>query len=99
MGLFVSAPVAASDGQRLLEACAAVGLEAVLVVHDRHRAPTEAALAQIDYALLSVDVIGGSSKSFIEPELATFSDTLRRAPRLRWLQACSAGMDRGLYSE
>lgn len=99
VGLFVSAPVAASDGQRLLDACAAAGLEAVLVVHDRSRAPTESELMRIDYALLSVDVIGESSKSFIEPELATFSDTLRRAPRLRWLQVCSAGMDRGLYSE
>jgi D-2-hydroxyacid dehydrogenase (NADP+) len=97
--ILVSAAVAASDGPGLVAACAQAGVEAQLLLHDRQRPLSPAELERIDCALLSVDVIGDSSKSRIDPELATFSDTLRAAPHLRWLQVCSAGMDRPLYGE
>jgi D-2-hydroxyacid dehydrogenase (NADP+) len=98
-GIFVSQSVASSDGAALLRTCGQAGLPGHLVVHDRTRPPSPAELASIRIALLSVDVIGLSSKTKLEPELATFVDTLYAAPNLQWLQVCSAGMDRPFYAE
>ncbi len=99
MGLFVSAQVADSDGLALIQACKAAGVKADLIVHDSNTKPSDDKLQRITCALLSVDVIGNSTKSHEEPELATFSVSLRAAPELRWLQVCSVGTDRALYSE
>lgn len=98
-GIFVSQEVALSDGAALLDLCTQTGLTAKLVVHDRHQTPSPDALQRIRVALLSVDVIGKSTKSLHEPEMQTFIDTLKKAPNLQWLQVPSAGMDRPFYSE
>ncbi len=98
-GILVSEPVARSDGARLLEAGRQAGFDAVLVVDRPGETPSAGSLALIRFALLSVDVIGLSSKTLAGPELASFVDTLRAAPDLRWLQVPSAGMDRPFYAE
>lgn len=97
--IFVSQEVALSDGAALLDLCTQTGLTAKLVVHDRHETPSPDVLQRIRVALLSVDVIGKSTKSLHEPEMQTFIDTLKKAPNLLWLQVPSAGMDRPFYSE
>lgn len=99
LGILVSAPVVASDGARLLQACLDAGHPAELLVLDHNRPLSPAEAARIHCALLSMDVMGNSSKTALEPALAGFYETLRHAPNLRWLQVCSAGMDRDIYSE
>lgn len=98
-GIFVSQAVALSDGAAFLDLCSQAGLTAELVLHDRHQSPSPELLQRIRLALLSVDVIGKSTKSLHEPELQTFIDTLKAAPNLQWLQLPSAGMDRPIYGE
>ena len=98
-GILVSQEVARSDGAAVLELCAQSGFTAELVVHDRSQRPSIQVLQRIRLALLSVDVIGKSTKSLHEPELQTFIDTLQAAPHLQWLQVPSAGMDRPFYGE
>lgn len=95
----MSAPVAASNGAALIQACKDAEIAAELIVHDSSSTPSNEILQRINCALLSVDVIGESSKNHEDIELATFSDTLRNAPELRWLQVCSTGTDRKLYSD
>ena len=91
--------MAQSDGEELLATSREAGLRADLVVNPVGRPLPPATLDRIDFALLSVDVIGMSSKTVLEPELASFVETLRAAPNLRWLQVPSAGMDRPFYAE
>ena len=98
-GILVSQEVALSDGPALLGLCSQAGLTAELVAHDRHQTPAPEVLQRIKLALLSVDVLGKSTKSLHEPELQTFIDTLKAAPHLQWLQVPSAGMDRPFYGE
>ena len=98
-GILVSQEVARSDGAAVLELCAQSGFRAELVLHDRNQPPSVQVLQRLRLALLSVDVLGSSTKSLHEPELQTFIDTLRAAPQLQWLQAPSAGMDRPFYGE
>jgi D-2-hydroxyacid dehydrogenase (NADP+) len=99
LGIFVSQEVQRSEGDALAALCASVGVTAELVVHDSHSPLDAAALQRIRLALLSVDVIGKSTKTKLEPEMQTFVQTLRTAPNLEWLQVPSAGMDRPLYDE
>lgn len=98
-GIFVSKEVARHEGAALLELCAGAGVQAHLVIHDRQVPPDAEALHGIRVALLSVDVIGRSTKTVLEPEIQTFVETLRAAPKLEWLQVPSAGMDRPFYGE
>lgn len=98
--ILVSPKVARSSGSRILELARAGGLEeARLVVLDAHEVPPAAERERIGIALMSFDVIGGSSKTVTEPQLATFFETVRGAPQLRWMQAPTAGLDRPLYRE
>jgi phosphoglycerate dehydrogenase-like enzyme len=99
VGILVSEEVARSDGKQLLAICAEIGLPAELVVNRVGQPLPPAALDRIGFALLSVDVIGLSSKTALAPELAAFMETLRCALNLRWLQVPSAGMDRPFYAE
>ena len=98
-GILVSEVVAQSDGAALLAICSEIGLPADLIVSRAGRPLSPAALDRIGFALLSVDVIGMSTKSVYEPELATFVEALLAAPNLRWLQVASAGMDRPFYAQ
>ena len=98
-GILVSQEVALSDGAALLDLCTQAGLAAELVVHDRHQSPSPDVLQRIRLALLSVDVIGKSTKLLHEPEMQAFVDTLKAAPNLQWLHVPSAGMDRPFYAE
>ena len=99
VGILVSETVARSDGGPLLATCEEIGLPAALVVNRVGKPLAPAALERIGFALLSVDVIGLSSKTVHGPELAAFVQALRSAPNLRWLQVPSAGMDRPFYAE
>ena len=99
VGILVSEEVARTDGEQLLSICAGIGLPAALVVNPVGRALPPEELERISFALLSVDGIGMSSKTFLAPELAAFVATLRAAPNLRWVQVPSAGMDRPIYTE
>ena len=99
LGIFISQEVARQEGAALLALCAGVGVQAHLVVHDREWAPADENRRSIRLALLSVDVIGKSTKMVLEPEIETFVETLRAAPGLRWLQVPTAGMDRPFYGE
>ena len=83
-GILVSQEVARSDGAAVLELCAQSGFTAELVLHDRNQPPSVQALQRLRLALLSVDVLGSSTKSLHEPELQTFIDTLRAAPQPNW---------------
>ncbi len=96
LGLLVSDVVAQSDGERLL---AAAGGPAELAVVRVGEPLPQSTLDRVAHALLSVDVIGLSSKSVHGPELESFLEALRACPRLRWLQVPSAGMDRPFYAE
>ena len=99
LGILVSKEVERADGKQLLATCAGIGLPAELIVNRVGQPLPPAALERIGFALLSVDVIGMSSKTVLAPELASFVATLRSAPNLRWLQVPSAGMDRPVYAE
>ncbi|MGD9942853.1 MAG: D-2-hydroxyacid dehydrogenase [Burkholderiaceae bacterium] len=98
-GLFVSRRVAREVGQRLLDAARAAGMDAELIEYDSAALPGAAALGRISCALLSIDLLGRSTKTYLEPQLQTFFDVLRAAPNLQWLQVSSAGMDRPVYGE
>jgi D-2-hydroxyacid dehydrogenase (NADP+) len=98
--ILLSPKVAQSCGQRILELARGAGLpHAELVVLDAECAPDASTLAKIGIALMSFDVIGGSSKTVTEPQLAVFFDTVRASEHLRWMQAPSAGLDRPIYRE
>ena len=99
LGIFLSQEVQRSESAALVALCASAGVTAELIVHDRDTPPDARALQSIRLALLSVDVIGKSTKTMLEPEMQSFVQTLRDAPNLQWLQVPSAGMDRPLYDE
>jgi D-2-hydroxyacid dehydrogenase (NADP+) len=99
-GILVSPKVAQASGPRILELARAAGLaQAQLFVLDSDRMPDAHVREQIGIALMSFDVIGGSSKTVTEPQLAVFFDTVRASEHLRWMQAPSAGLDRPIYRE
>ena len=99
IGILISQEVAHTSGAALLEQCKQNGLKVDLILHDRTQTPSTEALQKIRWALLSVDVIGKSTKSLHEAELQTFINTLQAAPHLQWLQVPSAGMDRPFYGD
>lgn len=57
------------------------------------------ALLQIDAALISRDVTGLSTKHEVSDSLERFYQVLRSAPRLKWVHAHSAGLDRPIFGE
>ena len=72
-GILVSQEVAHSDGAALLDQCKQNGLNVELILHDCTQTPSAEALQKIQWALLSVDVIGKSTKSLHEAELLCVS--------------------------
>lgn len=52
-----------------------------------------------DFAFMTREVTGKSSKNDQTPELRDFEIVLRRSPRLRWLQIHPAGAERPIYRE
>jgi phosphoglycerate dehydrogenase-like enzyme len=52
-----------------------------------------------DFAFMTREVTGKSSKDNPTPELRDFEIVLRRSPRLRWLQIHPAGAERPIYRE
>lgn len=56
-------------------------------------------LSDADFAFMTREVTGKSSKNNQTPELRDFEIVLRRSPRLRWLQIHPAGAERPIYRE
>ncbi len=52
-----------------------------------------------DFAFMTREVTGKSSKDNQTPELRNFEIALRRTPKLRWLQIHPAGAERPIYRE
>ena len=52
-----------------------------------------------DFAFMTREVTGKSSKNNQTPELRDFEIVLRRSPKLRWLQIHPAGAERPIYRE
>lgn len=97
--VLVSRHVADEAGAMLVEGCARAGLRAELLVHEAGKPLDEGQRQRIEASMLSVDIIGQSSKTKLDPALASFIEVLTSAPSLKWLQVCSAGMDRPFYAE
>ncbi|WP_144636162.1 D-2-hydroxyacid dehydrogenase [Bordetella genomosp. 13] len=97
--MLVSRPVAEAAATLLSESCAQEGLRAELLVHDVDHPLDARDLERVEAALLSVDIIGESSKTALDPNLSAFVAALAAAPSLKWLQVCSAGMDRPFYAD
>lgn len=80
-----------------LQAAAGGGLRFVVVEPDRP--PGAAELGEVDIALMSLDVIGLSTRTELTPGMVRFSDALRAAPGLRWLHVPTAGVDRPVFQQ
>ena len=62
-------------------------------------APGKDPLSDVDIAFVSRDVTGRPTKHEVLPDTQHFYDLLLQAPRLRWVQIHSAGVDRPVYLE
>jgi D-2-hydroxyacid dehydrogenase (NADP+) len=80
-----------------LRAAGGADLRFALADTERPLSPRE--LAEVDIALLSLDVIGPSSRTVLSPLMQLYSDQLRAAPRLQWLHVPTAGVDRPIFQE
>ncbi len=56
-------------------------------------------LAEVDIALMSLDVIGVSTRSGLTPYMQFYSEQLRATPNLQWLHIPTAGADRPIFQE
>jgi D-2-hydroxyacid dehydrogenase (NADP+) len=56
-------------------------------------------VAEIDVALMSLDVVGQSTLATSTPYMELFSQHLRAAQGLQWLHVPSAGVDRPIFQE
>lgn len=56
-------------------------------------------LAEVDIALMSLDVIGQSTKTGLTPYMQFFCDQLLATPALQWLHVPTAGVDRPVFQE
>ncbi|CAN5143915.1 hypothetical protein BH09PSE6_BH09PSE6_11510 [soil metagenome] len=99
IGILVSQAVADADGADLLAAARAAGLDPAIVISEPGRTLSKQELDSVQFALVSVDVIGMTTMARMEPALSTMFDTLLAAPNARWMQVPSAGMDRPAYAE
>ena len=94
--LLVSPPVHEEFGDTL-RAIGGEGLQ--LLVADAARPPTAQQLADVDIALVSLDVIGTSTKHDLTPYMQFYCDLLLAAPRLQWMHVPTAGVDRPIFQE
>jgi phosphoglycerate dehydrogenase-like enzyme len=53
----------------------------------------------IDVAFITRDITGASTKTNVLPALARCYEMLRASPKLQWVHAHSAGLDRPIYAE
>jgi phosphoglycerate dehydrogenase-like enzyme len=94
--LLVSPPVHQEFGDTLR----AIGGDALqLLVADAQHPPTPQQLAQVEVALVSLDVIGHSTKTDLTPYMHWYSELLRAAPGLAWMHVPTAGVDRPIFQE
>lgn len=56
-------------------------------------------LARVDIALMSLDVIGTSTRTELTPAMQDFGELLRAAGQLQWLHVPTAGVDRPVFQE
>jgi phosphoglycerate dehydrogenase-like enzyme len=61
--------------------------------------PDDASRQDADIAFVSRDVTGRSTKHDLTQETRRFYDAMLSAPKLRWVQAHSAGVDRPVFME
>jgi D-2-hydroxyacid dehydrogenase (NADP+) len=52
-----------------------------------------------DISFVTRDITGASTKTNVLPTLARYYEMLRASPRLQWVHAHSAGLDRPIYAE
>ncbi|QBK04897.1 D-2-hydroxyacid dehydrogenase [Hylemonella gracilis] len=78
---------------------AAGGAKLRFVFADTERPLSARELAEVDIALMSLDVIGPSSRTVLSPLMQLYSEQLRAAPGLRWLHVPTAGVDRPIFQE
>jgi phosphoglycerate dehydrogenase-like enzyme len=52
-----------------------------------------------DISFITRDITGASTKTKVLPTLARYYEMLRASPRLQWVHAHSAGLDRPIYAE
>ncbi|MES2184894.1 MAG: D-2-hydroxyacid dehydrogenase [Pseudomonadota bacterium] len=100
--LLVSARIRDAFGDALCAAGAAgaAGGSALrLAVSDVHQPLSPQQLSEVDIALMTLDVIGLSTKMALTPGMQFFSEQLRAAPRLQWLHVPTAGVDRPVFQE
>ena len=97
LGVLVSSEVARIAGEQIQTAFKQTGIQSQLIILSPHDPLTEAHMQGIHCALMSVDLIGNSSKHTLDPYFQNFVDMVMQAPQLRWLQVCSAGMDRSFF--
>lgn len=84
--LLLSTPCRERLGERIREAAAGMPLQFV--------GTTE---GDADWAFVSRDVTGLSTKDEVLPDTQRFYDAMERSPSLRWVHVHSAGADRAIY--
>ncbi|MBL0419921.1 D-2-hydroxyacid dehydrogenase [Ramlibacter sp. AW1] len=94
--LLVSPRIARDFGAEL-RAAGGPGLH--LAVVDAAMPLSPGQLEEVDVALVSLDVIGLSTKTVLTPYMRLFCEQLLGAPRLRWMHIPSAGVDRPVFQE
>jgi D-2-hydroxyacid dehydrogenase (NADP+) len=97
-GILVSDEVAKEYGPAIFSAYDDPNQPIELLIVDGDKALTSDQTDRARVALLSVDVMGSSTRSYDDPKLKHFSEIVLRAPNLEWLQICASGVDRALYS-
>lgn len=98
VGILVSSEVARIAGEQIQKAFRQTGVQSQLIVLSPQDKLSGERIQAIHCALMSVDLIGNSSKHALDPYFQNFIDTLMQAPQLEWLQVCSAGMDRAFFA-
>jgi len=94
--ILLSPPTVAQFGAAIQAACGGAARFAV----STPAAPlAPEALAAIDCAVMTLDVIGPSSKTVLSPEFAAFARHMAAAPGLRWLHIPAAGADRPEFQQ
>jgi D-2-hydroxyacid dehydrogenase (NADP+) len=97
-GVLMSREVANEYGESICAEYADPHQRIELLVIDGDHPLTAEQLIRARVALLSVDVMGSSTRSYDAPSLKHFADLTLKAPNLEWLQICASGVDRAFYS-
>ncbi|NML43879.1 D-2-hydroxyacid dehydrogenase [Ramlibacter sp. G-1-2-2] len=95
MPTLLLSPAVHRDFAEELRAAAGPGLQFVCV--DPAQPPSAQQLQEVDIALVSLDVIGQSTRTVLTPYMQLFCDSMRAAPGLQWMHVPSAGVDRPVF--